>query len=317
MKILTLTMNPTIDISARAEHVAANRKIRCGTPANDPGGGGINTSVAMRELRCRSTAVFPCGGPPGETLQQLLRRRGIPHIPVAIQGWTRQNLTVHEESSGDEFRFLMPGPALKEEERNACLEVLRKEEPAPDYIVANGSFPPDVPPEFMRTLVATAKDRGARLVVDTSGEALQTAVMEGVFLIKPNFRELKDLLDSLDLSPPDLESETGLEKALEDLMTRGGCEVVVLSLGAGGVVLATAGGIERFRAPTVPIASRVGAGDSTIAGIMTGLSRGDEMREAVRLGVAAGSAAVMTPGTELCRRQDVERLEKQMKESGD
>ncbi len=317
MNILTLTMNPTIDISARAEHVAANRKIRCSAPANDPGGGGINASVAMKELGCESTAVFPCGGPPGDTLQQLLRRRGISHILIAIEGWTRQNLTVYEDSSGDEFRFLMPGPTLSEEERKACLESLRKEEPAPEYIVASGSFPPDVPPDFVRKLVATANKRGARLVVDTSGEALQTAVMEGVFLIKPNFREFKELLDSLEVTQPDIENESGLEKALEHLVTRRHCEVVVLSLGAGGVALATADGIARYRAPTVPIASRVGAGDSTIAGIMTGLSRGDNIRDAVRLGIAAGSAAVMTPGTELCRREDVERLEQSIKKSAD
>ncbi len=311
--ILTLTMNPTIDISARAKNVAANRKIRCTEPANDPGGGGINVSVAMQELGCESTAMFPCGGPPGDILKQLLQKRGIRQIPVPIDGWTRQNLTVADASGEDEYRFLMPGPEINKTEVDRCLKALRKVEPRPDYLVANGSFPPGVPPHFVRDLVAVAWEHDARLVVDTSGEALQSAVTEGVFLIKPNLREFKALIKDLDIPQADIDTESGQEKALTDLIQQGACRVAVLSLGAAGLVLATADGIERFRAPTVPIASRVGAGDSTIAGIMTGLSRGDTIRDAVRLGVAAGSAAVMTPGTELCRREDVERLEPSIK----
>nr|WP_306296619.1 PfkB family carbohydrate kinase [Candidatus Entotheonella palauensis] len=138
--------------------------------------------------------------------------------------------------------------------------------------------------------------------MDTPGEALRAAVQEGVYLVKPNLRELSDLVDH------DLREEAQQEAAVMDLVRQGNCQVVVLSLGAAGVLLGSAAGCERFRAPTVPIASKVGAGDSTLAGLVLSLARDLSLREAVRFGIAAGTAAVMTPGTELCRREDTERL---------
>jgi len=127
-----------------------------------------------------------------------------------------------------------------------------------------------------------------------------------VFLVKPNVRELGELVDA------ELTSEQQQLAAARDLIRQGRCEVVVLSLGAGGALLITADNGEHIRTPTVPIRSKVGAGDSMVAGIVLGLSRDLTLSDAVRYGVAAGAAAVMTPGTELCRREDTERLFEQM-----
>lgn len=302
MNVVTLTMNPGVDVSTSVARVAANRKLRCDKPRYEPGGGGINVSVAMAELGCKSTAVFPCGGPMGDVVRNLLSTCGIDHRTVKIKGWTRWNLATSDQSSDDQYRFLMPGPPVDDEELQSCLDVLGSLDPAPDYLVVSGSFPPGIPPGFMRGLAALAGEHAARLVVDTSGMALKIAAGESVFLLKPNMRELKEL------SEEDISTEAGQEQALERLVGQGGCEVAILSLGAAGVLMATQNGIERMRAPSVPIVSRVGAGDSMVAGILVGLCRGHDIRDAVRLGISAGSAAVMTPGTKLCRREDVERL---------
>jgi 6-phosphofructokinase 2 len=239
-------------------------------------------------------------------VRHLLRQRGIDHKPVKINGWTRWNLATRDRSSGDQYRFLMPGPQMNSEEVRACLDCLRAMDPKPDYIAVSGSFPPGIPVRVMQDLAAVSRECDARLVVDTSGEALKYAAEKGVFLLKPNMRELQEL------AAQDTSTEAGQEQAIRSLVERSGCQVAILSLGAAGVLMATKSRLERLRAPTVPIASRVGAGDSMVAGTLVGLCRGYDIPDAVRYGIAAGSAAVMTPGTELCRKEDVERLYKEM-----
>ncbi len=317
MKIVTLTMNPSLDISTDVDRVAVNRKLRCGPPSHEPGGGGINVSAAMLELGCSSIAVFPCGGPHGQLMHQLLMERDIQHIPIAIREWTRCSFAVSDLSSGEQYRFSLTGPELNTAEAAACLDALRSMDPAPDIIAASGSLPPGVTPSFMHDLADLAHRINARLVVDTSGESLKQAAQVGVYLLKPNMHEFRELLADDEQRwnkghMLDLDTEAGQEGGLRRLVEQGACEIAVLSLGAAGVLVATAEGHERLRAPTVPIVSRIGAGDSTVAGILTGLARGYTRRDALMLGVASGSAAVMTPGTQLCRRADVERLFRHM-----
>jgi 6-phosphofructokinase 2 len=158
-------------------------------------------------------------------------------------------------------------------------------------------------------MIRCAKD-GARVVVDTSGGALQRTLDARPFLVKPNLRELSQLAGH------PLESDEQIEEAAQGLVREGKVAVVVVSLGAGGAVVVSEEGARTVRAPTVPIRSKVGAGDSTVAGITLALSRGESLVDAARFGVAAGAAAVMTEGTELCRREDTERLYGCMKRRG-
>jgi len=304
--VVTLTMNPTIDKSAAIGHVAPDRKLRCEEPRHDPGGGGVNVSRAMRRLGGQSLALYPAGGALGQLLQELLDEEGVRHQAIPINGMTRENLTVAEASTGQQYRFGMPGPSLEEEDWQRCLEELSTLESGPDYVVASGSLPLGVPDDFYARVARQVHDRGGRLLLDTSEEPLRAAAAEGVYLLKPNMRELRQLAQS------DIEDEAAQEAAVRELVERGQAEVVLLSLGAAGALLATADRLERLRAPSVPIKSKIGAGDSMVAGIVLGLSRGRSVVEAALLGIAAGSAAVMTPGTELCRREDTERLFKQL-----
>lgn len=301
-RIVTVTVNPAVDMSTAVEHVAADRKLRCGPVSYEPGGGGINVSRAIRILGGASLALYAAGGCTGEILQTLFRQAGIEERAVPVNGWTRQNLMVAEEASGQQYRFGMPGPELEDREWNRILGEVAALEPFPGFIVGSGGLPPGVPDDFYARLARLGKRRGARVIVDASGEALRQAVSERPFLIKPNMNELRTLAGR------DVEHEEDQEAIAAELIRSGRCDVAVISLGAAGVLLSSGGGTERIRAPSVPIQSKVGAGDSMVAGIVLGLSREEPLRDAVLLGIAAGAAAVMTPGSELCRRADVERL---------
>jgi 6-phosphofructokinase 2 len=173
-------------------------------------------------------------------------------------------------------------------------------------VVASGSLPPGVPDDFFARVARVARKLGARCVVDTSGEPLKHAVAEGVFLVKPNASELCQLVGRA------LRDEKEQSSAALELAQSKKSELVVISRGAAGALLATAEGTERFWAPSVHVKSRVGAGDSMLAGIVLGLLRGMIPSAAVRYGIAAGAAATMRSGTELCHREDVEHLHAQM-----
>jgi 6-phosphofructokinase 2 len=302
MQIVTLTMNPAIDVSVSISHVAPDRKLRCSDPVYDPGGGGINVARVVRTLGRECLAVYTAGGATGQQLDDLLKSRAVERKHIPIAGRTREDITVLEETSGQLYRLVMPGPELTAQEQIRCLHALEELDGPPEYVVISGSLPPGVPADFYRRVVRILKPRGARVIVDTKSDALKEALQEGVFLIKPNLRELGGLAGR------DLDHEKQQEQLARDLVTRGQSDVVVVSLGAAGVLLVSQDTTERIRAPSVPIRSKVGAGDSTVGGITFGLAQGMSLRDAVRYGMAAGSATVMTPGTQLCRREDVEEL---------
>jgi len=305
-RIATLTMNPSIDLSTSVEYVIADRKLRCKPSTYEPGGGGINVSRAIQRLGGSSSALYPAGGTFGQMLQNLLDQERISHCPIQIEESTRENVTVLEESSGRQFRFGMPGPALSETEWKRCLGTLVAVDLKPNYVVASGSLPPGVPEDFYAQLAQIATGLGIRLVVDTSGEPLRLASQAGVYLLKPNMNEIQSLVGR------EIQSELDLEETARELVEKGHSEVIIISLGAGGALMVSKDGCEHVRAPTVPIKSRVGAGDSMVAGIVLSLANGKSLGDAVRFGVAAGAAAVMTPGTELGRREDTERLYQQI-----
>ena len=300
--IVTLTINPALDRNTRVERVNPNEKLRCQAPEREPGGGGINVSRAIQRLGGESLAIYPCGGPIGEVFKTLLDEEGVEQQPIGIADTTRENVTVFEESANQHYIFIMPGPELREAEWQGVLDALERLDPTPDYVVASGSRPPGVPEDFYRRVAELSQSQGSRLIVDTSGEPLSLAAEAGVYLLKPNMRELGQLAGQ------EIDSEEHQIEAAKGLLESGQAEVVVVSMGAGGALLVTDELGEHLRTPTVPIRSRLGAGDSMVAGIVLGLARGERVLEATRFGIAAGASAVMTPRTELCRREDTERL---------
>ena len=191
---------------------------------------------------------------------------------------------------------------VSNEEWERCLHELSTISPKPDYLVASGSLPPGVPCDFYARVARIGKDHGAKVIIDTSGDALNQALLEGVYLIKPNFREFRDLVGQ------EMKEEWQMKAQAVKLVNSGRCKVLVISLGAAGALMVSEEVVEYIRPPTVPIVSKVGAGDSMVAGTVLSMAQGRTPRDAVRFGIAAGAAAVMTPGTELCRGEDAERL---------
>jgi 6-phosphofructokinase 2 len=299
--IVAITMNPALDLSTSTEAVVLEHKLRCTAAQFDPGGGGINVVRAARTLGADALAIFPAGGLTQHALEDLLQRNDIPYRLVPIRGRTRVSFTVDERRSGGQYRFVFPGPELSEAEQQSCLAALAEAARGARFVVATGSLPPGGHSDFFQRVADVTRELGAAFVLDTSGEALRN-VRRGVFLLKPSLRELQELAGR------DLRTTDEQVEAARELIAKGITEVVVVSLGAQGALLVTAESHEAFPALDVPVRIAVGAGDSMVAAITVGLLRGFDLRKALHLGTAAGAATLMTPGTELCRREDVERL---------
>jgi 6-phosphofructokinase 2 len=300
-QIVTLTMNPALDIATATETVVPTAKLRCDEPRYDPGGGGINIARAVRLLSGEAIAVFPSGGLSGEMLSRLLDAEKVPYDAVPIAGITRESLAVVERQSGKQYRFLLPGPALGEHDCRRCLDVLASYLQGADYLVASGSLPPGVPANFYAEAGELARRYAVRFVLDTSGPAL-AAAGTGIYLLKTSLRELEEL------SGQRLPTEAEEERAAREIIAGGRTQILVVSLGERGALLATGVDARRFEAIKVKAVGSIGAGDSMVAGMVLSLARGGTLVEAVQFGMAAGAAALLRPGTELCRREDVERL---------
>ena len=304
--ILTLTVNPALDISTSTETVISGHKLRCSTSRLDPGGGGVNVARVVQRLGGRTLAVYTAGGPTGEAYRRLIEAERIPTLVVPIQGSTREDFTVDETATGQQFRFVLQGPELSEPEWRLCLALVADSIPAGGYVVASGSLPPGVPEDFYAQVARLARLQDARCIVDASGPALSEALAEGVFLVKPSRRELGLHVGAT------LESAEAQVEAAAALVADGSSEHVALTLGGEGAVLASKSGILRLAVPKVQVRSTVGAGDSFLAAFVLRLAQGRTLETAFRAAVAAGSATVTTPATELCHRADVERLEAEL-----
>lgn len=306
-KIVTFTLNPAIDKSSSVEHVLAENKLYCNNPRYEPGGGGINVSRAINKLGEDSLLLYTSGGFTGQRLGQLLKKEGLNERAIEIENSTRENLIIRETSTNLQYRFGMPGPEISKRETKKIFEVLSNLNPLPDYLVISGSIPEGVFDNIYAEMAKKAREKGIKVVVDVSGNPLKEVMKEGVFLIKPNLGEFQDLVDK------EVKEDDEIKKAALKMVKDKCCSVIVISLGAGGVLFVTEEKMKFMRPPTVPIKSKVGAGDSMVGGIVLSLAKGNSLEDSIIYGLAAGSSAVMTPGTELCKKEDTDRLYKKMK----
>jgi len=291
--IVTITMNPAVDKSTTIEKLIPEKKLRCSEMVVEAGGGGINVSKAIKKLGGETYAIFPSGGMNGKVLENSLTKLGIKYSALPVEAETRENIVVTEVSTNEQFRFVLPGAELKpdlESSLQSCLESLK---PIPSIIVASGSLPPGISETFYADLARLSKKMNAKYILDTSGKPLQLAAMEGVYLLKPNLGELSKLVgkETLELDEVD--------DAAMEIVSRGNCEVIVVSLGPSGALLVTKQGYEHVPAPIVKKVSTVGAGDSMVAGMTWMISQGKSWKEVVTFGVACGTASTMNPGSQL------------------
>lgn len=300
-RILTLTLNPAVDGSCEAAVVHPIHKVRTRNERYDPGGGGINVARVVRRLGDDVSAWYLAGGATGSVLDELLDRDGITRHPFPIMGHTRISHAVYETSTGQEYRFVPEGPDVSSAEWQPMLAALEQE--AFDWLVVSGSLPRGMGTDDLLPFLDLAAQRDARLVLDTSGDALAACVAHGgLSLVKPSRGELERLAGR---SLADLQAVIDAAAAL---VSGGKVEMVAVTLGHEGAVLVDRDGALVEPAIDVPVKSATGAGDSFLAGMVHALTVGQARQAAFRYGMAAGTAAVMTPGTDLCWPEDIARI---------
>lgn len=301
-KIISLTLNPALDCASTTERIIADGKLRCSVPIFEPGGGGINVSRSIHKLGGESIAIYPAGGSSGDQLTALLTAEGVSTEPVACSQWTRQNLNVVTTDDNAQYRFIMPGASLSTEEQSLLQSLLEKHHDA-QYCVISGSIAEDMPQNVVANIIQYCQQHSIKVIYDGSGSALEAAVNQGgLYLIKPNGDELAVLTNSKFIEPDELENKA------RQIISEGKSEVVLVSLGPQGALLVTKDVCEQIVPPRVQKNSTVGAGDSMVGATVLALANGLSIRQAARRGVAAGTAATMNHGSELCKAADVDRI---------
>ncbi|ELY4675206.1 6-phosphofructokinase II [Cronobacter turicensis] len=302
VRIYTLTLAPSLDSATMTPQLYPEGKLRCSSPVFEPGGGGINVARAIVHLGGTATALFPAGGATGEHLVSLLNDEHVAVETVSAHDWTRQNLHVHVESSGEQYRFVMPGATITDDEfRQLEEKVLAIESGA--ILVISGSLPPGVSIEKLQQLIKAARQQGIRLIVDSSGDALAAALEIGdIELVKPNQKELAALVKR-DLTAPD-----DVRQAAQELVQSGKARRVVVSLGPQGALGVDGKDCVQVVPPPMKSQSTVGAGDSMVGAMTLRLARDAPLLDMVRYGVAAGSAATINQGTRLCSLENTDRI---------
>ncbi|HEX9602044.1 MAG TPA: 1-phosphofructokinase family hexose kinase [Mariniflexile sp.] len=302
LNIITLTINPALDKSAKVDALVPTQKLKCHSIVYQPGGGGINVSRMLHRLEEKTHCLFTSGGDTGKYLQELLLKEGINPESVAIKSWTRENLSVVDTKSNLQYRFGMPSNGLQNAELTEIKVTLDKCLKNNDILVLSGSLPEKVATDYYATLIKHVSRKNIKIVIDTSGPALTQALKEQVFLVKPNQRELAQLAGKEFLSSTEQEAF-----ALE-MVKSGKAHYVAVSLGARGAFMASKDGIVYQSTPSVSVKSTIGAGDSMVAGLIYGIKNGFSVQDILKWGVACGVATTMNEGTNLASKSHVNNV---------
>lgn len=300
-RIITLTPNPALDYAVHADFVEPNRKLRCRDPQMHPGGGGVNVARAMSRLGAHTLAIFTSGGVYGDALVKSLASENVPMRMIPISGGTRLAFHVQDDGAGDEYRFNLPGAEMSADEATRFLNAIAEETETGDYVVASGSLPPGAPADFWAQAARAAKEHGGRFVLD-SISGLDAALEEGVYMVRQNEHEYPALAGRK------LKWRDEIEAFAVECVEKGQTEAMVISHGGDGSIMATKNGVAFAPSYKIKATSAVGAGDSFVAGLLTGLAHGWDNEKALRYGMAAAGATRMSEGTALFKRDDVERL---------
>ena len=301
-KIVTLTLNPALDKSTIVDRIVASEKLRCERPIFHPGGGGVNVSRALKKLGYDSLAIYTAGGPEGSLFEELLNKEAISQQIIPISDRTRENFMVVNSTTNEQFRFGMPGPELVEAEYLRVEKIIEQLPGSVQYLIASGSLPLGVPDDFYGRLAKIAKSKNIRFICDTSGPALEHALNEGVFFVKPNVSELYEL------SGKNIAYGNEVNEMATELISNKKAEYVAVSLGGKGAVIVSEEASYHAIPPASQVRSTIGAGDSMVAGLIIGFSQNESIDEVIKKGVSAGTAATMNVGTGLSKKEDYEQL---------
>ena len=299
--IITVTLNPAVDHALDLEKLTVGDTNRVLDSRIDPGGKGINVSRVLRELRRESMASGLSPGSLGRFVEHSLLEQGILCDFVHTRGQTRTNLTVVDESSHETTLLSYRGPEVDPRHIATLEQRLRRYIAPGDWLVVAGSIPPSIAPETYAHLIELGRERGAHTVLDADAEALAAGLRGKPDIVKSNHHEAERLLGH------SLDKDEDLPRAAEEM--RGlGAGTSIITAGRRGAVAVSDEGVWWAWPPDTVVVSSVGAGDALLAGLLLKLEDGESLGEALRYGTAAGVAACLQPGTQLCRRTDVERI---------
>lgn len=303
--ILTITLNPALDIAASVDEIVIGPKLRCDGGPITPGGGGVNVTRAIKILGGQSTAFVATAGVLGDLLVKQLRRRGIDPVRYETDGHTRQSLSVFEEKSGKQLRLVLPGPIWTQPQIDGLLSAILANTPKGGIVVASGSLPPAIPDDFYIRLNTALAQKNARMVLDTSEAALKISVTNKVH---PYAVLRMDRLEAEDLAGHTFPTPTEMVDFAQSLVLSGVADVIVMARGADGSVFASANERVHICPPKSPMLSAVGAGDSLVGGLTLALAQGNSLEKAGLLATAAASSAVQTGAADLCIREMTEAI---------
>jgi 6-phosphofructokinase 2 len=296
--ILTLTVNPALDLATGVDRLVPRIKLRCDAPQDDAGGGGVNVSRAIHALGGQSRALVALGGAMGEKHFHLMRAEGLSVERLPLVGETRFSVLLEDRASGEYYRLVMPGPTVDKDEGKRLFASIAAAIAGGALVVGSGSLLPGLTPDFYGRVAAAARVRGAKMIVDTHGDAMKAAINYRPWLIRLNHIEAADLTGRDD----------GADLNSARLVAQGAAEIAVVADGENGSVVAFEGGQFRVRPVKVAVKGMVGAGDSYVAALTLALARGQDLETANRWGVAAAASAVSAEGTGLCTREGTEAL---------
>lgn len=303
--IVTLTLNPSLDRTVEVDRLERGAVLRTSEPVLEPGGKGVNVTRALTANGVPSLAIAAVAGAEGAELSRLLERDGILCRFVPVSGRTRSNTTVCD-ADGTVTKLNEPGSPLRDDDVEAIATAIRTSVRDGDWLVVSGSTPPQFTAHQLTALLAEASDAGVHLAVDSSGEALSTAVASRPRLIKPNGAELAELVGR------ELTSIADVVAAAEEVHERG-IELVLVSLGAQGAFLVGPRGVIVGESHVDQQRSTVGAGDSFLAGFLSCFCRDESDLDAALLeALRWGAAATRLPGSAVPHPGDLEPSDVQL-----
>jgi len=298
--IFTLTMNPCLDRYIYVDELIVDDTIRAKKVVDYPAGKGIDVSRVIRELGGVSIAVALVGGANGRRLEEMLDKEGVIYSSIRVPQETRMNIIL--ETSKGQYRISMPGEKIGVKKLQVVLEVLNALVRQGDVVVVSGSLPKGVAAEFYTGIIFTLKQWGATVYFDADGDKLKAGLIGQPDYIKPNLHEFQRLIGKNVSSREEIISEARKVIEIHEL------KAILLTLGGEGAYFISNEKVLYTKTIKVPVKSAVGAGDSFLAGFVLKKTEGASDEEALRWANASGTAAVMTPGTRLCRKSDVEKL---------
>lgn len=286
--ILTLTVNPAVDRNVTADRLVFEDRAYILSRSEVPGGRGVNASGVIHSFGGATAAIVTSGGKNGARFEQMLSGCGFPVHVVRIRNEIRMNFTISDKT-GLTVKLNEFGPSMSRPELNRLERMVEEKLSDAAWLLICGSLPPAVPPGFYSRLVAMARERKVRTLLDTDGDPLREAVEAGPTVVAPSQQEAERLLNRVLITRTHFIEAAGRIRHM-------GAESVILSLGNRGAVGAREGQMIEVLPPRIEAVCPIGAGDALVAAFAWSMAQKDDFADALRWGVAAGTASARLPG---------------------